>query len=65
MNQTADILDLAAQAIQQNIDAVLATVVRTEGSAYRQSGAMARASRYTKQGMILVILTMAILIQLL
>ena len=40
MNQTADILDLAAQAIQQNIDAVLATVVRTEGSAYRQSGAM-------------------------
>ena len=40
MNQTADILDLAAQAIRQNIDAVLATVVRTEGSAYRQSGAM-------------------------
>ena len=40
MNQTADILDLAEQAIQQNIDAVLATVVRTEGSAYRQPGAM-------------------------
>lgn len=40
MNQTADILDLAMQAIQQNIDAVLATVVRTEGSAYRQPGAM-------------------------
>ena len=40
MNQTADILDLAEQATQQNIDAVLATVVRTEGSAYRQSGAM-------------------------
>ena len=40
MNQTADILDLAEQAIQKNIDAVLATVVRTEGSAYRQSGAM-------------------------
>ncbi|WP_339663802.1 XdhC family protein [uncultured Psychrobacter sp.] len=39
MNQAADILDLAAQAIQQNIDAVLATVVRTEGSAYRQPGA--------------------------
>ncbi|MFZ3142819.1 XdhC family protein [Psychrobacter glacincola] len=40
MNQTADILDLAARAIQQDIDAVLATVVRTEGSAYRQPGAM-------------------------
>ncbi len=40
MNQTADILDLATQAIQQDIDAVLATVVRTEGSAYRQPGAM-------------------------
>ena len=40
MNQAADILDLAEQAIQQNIDAVLATVVRTEGSAYRQPGAM-------------------------
>ena len=40
MNQIADILELATQAIQQNIDAVLATVVRTEGSAYRQPGAM-------------------------
>ena len=40
MNQAADILDLAEQAIQQNIDAVLAIVVRTEGSAYRQPGAM-------------------------
>ncbi len=40
MNQAADILDLAEQAIQQNIDAVLATVFRTEGSAYRQPGAM-------------------------
>lgn len=40
MNQTANILDLAEQATQQNIDAVLATVVRTEGSAYRQPGAM-------------------------
>ena len=40
MNQAADILDLAEQATQQNIDAVLATVVRTEGSAYRQPGAM-------------------------
>ncbi|TXD98464.1 XdhC family protein [Psychrobacter frigidicola] len=40
MNQVADILKLAMQAEQQNIDAVLATVVRTEGSAYRQAGAM-------------------------
>ena len=40
MNQIADILELATQAIRQNIDAVLATVVRTEGSAYRQPGAM-------------------------
>lgn len=40
MNQVADILDLAAQAIEQNVDAVLATVVHTEGSAYRQPGAM-------------------------
>lgn len=40
MNQVADILNLAMQAEQQNIDAVLATVVRTEGSAYRQAGAM-------------------------
>nr|WP_181718426.1 XdhC/CoxI family protein [Psychrobacter sp.]QJS05104.1 Xanthine and CO dehydrogenase maturation factor, XdhC/CoxF family [Psychrobacter sp.] len=40
MNQIADILDLAIQAEQQKVDAVLATVVRTEGSAYRQAGAM-------------------------
>lgn len=40
MNQVADILRLAQEAKQQNIDAVLATVVRTEGSAYRRSGAM-------------------------
>ena len=40
MNQVADILTLAKQAAQQNIDAVLATVVRTEGSAYRRAGAM-------------------------
>ena len=40
MNQVADILALATQAIEQKIDAVLTTVVRTEGSAYRQPGAM-------------------------
>ena len=40
MNQIADILELATQAIRQNIDAVLATVVLTEGSAYWQPGAM-------------------------
>ncbi|WP_296236458.1 XdhC family protein [Psychrobacter sp. UBA5136] len=40
MNHVADILKLAAEAQQQNIDAVLATVVRTEGSAYRRAGAM-------------------------
>lgn len=40
MNQIADILKLAGEAQQQNIDAVLATVVRTEGSAYRRAGAM-------------------------
>ncbi len=40
MNQVADILNLAHLAQQQNVDAVLATVVRTEGSAYRQAGAM-------------------------
>ena len=32
MNQIADILQLAREAQQQNVDAVLATVVRTEGS---------------------------------
>jgi len=40
MNQVADILQLAFDARQQHVDAVLATVVRTEGSAYRKPGAM-------------------------
>ncbi|WP_201581921.1 XdhC family protein [Psychrobacter glacincola] len=40
MNQIADILKLACEAQQQQVDAVLATVVRTEGSAYRRAGAM-------------------------
>lgn len=40
MNQVSDILTLAKQAQSQDIDAVLATVVRTEGSAYRKPGAM-------------------------
>lgn len=40
MNQVSDILSLLAHAQQQNIDAVLVTVVRTEGSAYRHAGAM-------------------------
>ncbi|WP_201540240.1 XdhC family protein [Psychrobacter sp. 1044] len=40
MNQIADILKLAREAQQQQVDAVLATVVRTEGSAYRLAGAM-------------------------
>ncbi|MDO5770209.1 MAG: XdhC family protein, partial [Psychrobacter sp.] len=40
MNQVSDILALADQALSQNVDAVLATVVRTEGSAYRRPGAM-------------------------
>ena len=40
MNQIADILDIATQAVQQNVDAVLVTVARTEGSRYRQLGAM-------------------------
>jgi len=40
MNQVSDILALAQQAQSQNVDAVLATVVRTEGSAYRRPGAM-------------------------
>ncbi len=40
MTQIADILKLADEAQQQNLDAVLATVVRTEGSAYRRAGAM-------------------------
>ena len=40
MNQVADILKLASKAQQQGVDAVLATVVHTEGSAYRRAGAM-------------------------
>ncbi|WP_201585978.1 XdhC family protein [Psychrobacter jeotgali] len=40
MTQIADILRMADEAQQQKIDAVLATVVRTEGSAYRRAGAM-------------------------
>lgn len=40
MNQVSDILHLAQQARDQQVDAVLATVVRTEGSAYRRAGAM-------------------------
>lgn len=40
MNQVADILKLAGNAQQQGVDAVLATVVHTEGSAYRRAGAM-------------------------
>ncbi|WP_010201024.1 XdhC family protein [Psychrobacter sp. PAMC 21119] len=40
MNQITDILKLAREAQQQGVDAVLATVVRTEGSAYRRAGAM-------------------------
>ncbi|OLF39119.1 MULTISPECIES: XdhC family protein [unclassified Psychrobacter] len=40
MNQIADILKLAREAQQQKVDAVLVTVVRTEGSAYRRAGAM-------------------------
>lgn len=40
MNQVSDILHLAKTAAIDGIDAVLATVVKTEGSAYRQVGAM-------------------------
>lgn len=40
MNQVSDILRLAKTAQTEGIDAVLATVVKTEGSAYRQVGAM-------------------------
>lgn len=40
MNQVADIMKLASEAQQQGVDAVLATVVHTEGSAYRRAGAM-------------------------
>ncbi|WP_296404101.1 XdhC/CoxI family protein [Psychrobacter sp.] len=40
MNNVSDILKLAEQTRNENIDAVLATVVHTEGSAYRKAGAM-------------------------
>ena len=40
MTQINDILKLASEVQQHNNDAVLATVVRTEGSAYRRAGAM-------------------------
>lgn len=40
MNNVSDILKLADQAQSEQIEAVLATVVRTEGSAYRKAGAM-------------------------
>lgn len=40
MNQIADILNLAADVQKNDVDAVLATVVHTEGSAYRKPGAM-------------------------
>ncbi|MES1964039.1 XdhC family protein [Psychrobacter sp. AH5] len=40
MNQIADVLSLAADAQKNDVDAVLATVVHTEGSAYRKPGAM-------------------------
>ena len=39
-NQISDILQLADQAIATDTEAVLATVVHTEGSAYRKPGAM-------------------------
>ncbi|AWT48975.1 hypothetical protein DLE54_05140 [Psychrobacter sp. YP14] len=39
-NQISDILQLADQAIATDIEAVLATVVHIEGSAYRKPGAM-------------------------
>ncbi|WP_296203243.1 XdhC family protein [Psychrobacter sp. UBA3962] len=40
MNNVSDILKLADQAQSEQIEAVLATVVHTEGSAYRKAGAM-------------------------
>lgn len=40
MNHVSDILKLASEAFRDGIEAVLATVVRTEGSAYRKEGAM-------------------------
>lgn len=39
-NQVSDILKLADQALANNTEAVLATVVHIEGSAYRKPGAM-------------------------
>lgn len=40
MTQINDILKLASEVQRHNSEAVLATVVRTEGSAYRRAGAM-------------------------
>lgn len=40
MNNVSDILKLADQVQQQQVEAVLATVVHTQGSAYRKAGAM-------------------------
>ena len=40
MTQINDILKLASEVQRNNNDAVVATVVRTEGSAYRRAGAM-------------------------
>lgn len=40
MNNVSDILKLADQVQQQHVEAVLATVVHTQGSAYRKAGAM-------------------------
>ncbi|SUD90637.1 XdhC family protein [Psychrobacter phenylpyruvicus] len=40
MNNVSDILKLADQAQSEQIEAVLATVVHTQGSAYRKAGAM-------------------------
>lgn len=40
MNKVSDILKLADQTLNEQGDAVLATVVHTEGSAYRKAGAM-------------------------
>ena len=40
MTQINDILNLASEVQRHNSEAVLATVVRTEGSAYRRAGAM-------------------------
>ena len=40
MMQINDILNLASEVQRHNSEAVLATVVHTEGSAYRRAGAM-------------------------